>query len=137
MVADRDEISRIIREENNRLTNVVIVLQVTFVIFVVTLTVAVHSLRRFTNFTRKRCNGKKRDSSKNIQQQSTVISISIISFHFLIYILVLDGVALYNRQNPPDPEISAIYRNEEPGDPFSIFYNLPLVVIIFDATMTT
>ena len=46
MVADRDEVSRIIREENNRLTNVVIILQVTFVIFVVTLTVAILLLRR-------------------------------------------------------------------------------------------
>ena len=136
MVADRDEVSRIIREENNRLTNVVIILQVTFVIFVVTLTVAVLSLRRCTNFTKKRCKGKKHDSSKNIQQQSAVISISIITFHFLIYILVLDGVALYNRQNPPDPEISAIYRNEEPGDPFSVFYNLPLLIITFDAIVT-
>ena len=136
MVADRDEVSRIIREENNRLTNVVIILQVTFVIFVVTLTVAVLSLRRCTNFTKKRCKGKKHDSSKNIQQQSAVISISIITFHFLIYILVLDGVAIYNRQNPPHPEISTIYRNEEPGDPFSVFYNLPLLIITFDAIVT-
>ena len=136
MVADRDEVSRIIREENNRLTNVVIILQVTFVIFVATLVFAILLLRRYTNFTRKRGNGKKCDTSKNIQQQSTIISISIITFHFLIYILVLDGVALYNRQNPPDPEISAIYRNEEPGDPFSIIYNLPLLIIIFDVTMT-
>ena len=30
MVADRDEVSRIIREENNRLTKVIIILQVTF-----------------------------------------------------------------------------------------------------------
>ena len=136
MVADRDEISRIIREENNRLTNVVIILQVTFVIFVATLTVAILLLRRYTNFTRKRGNGKKCDTSKNIQQKSTIISISIMTFHFLIYILVLDGVALYNRQNPPDPEISAIYRNEEPGDPFSVFYNLPLLIITFDAAVT-
>ena len=133
MVADRDEVSRIIREENNRLTNVVIILQVTFVVFVVTLTVVILLLQRYTNLTRKRCNG---NSSKTIQQQSTVISISIITFHFLIYILVLDGVALYNRQNPPHPEISAIYRNEEPGDPFSFFYNLPLLIITFDAIVT-
>ena len=136
MVADRDEVSRIIREENNRLTNVVIVLQVTFVVFVVTLTVVILLLRRYTNFTGKRCNRKKHNSSKTIQQQSMVISISIITFHLLIYILVLDGVALYNRQNPPHPEISAIYRNEEPGDPFSFFYNLPLLIITFDAIVT-
>ena len=85
---------------------------------------------------RKGATVKKRDSYKNIQQQSTVISISIITFHILIYILMLDGVALYNRQNPPDPEISAIYRNEEPGDPFSVFYNLPLLIITFDAAVT-
>ena len=42
----------------------------------------------------------------------------------------------YNRQNPPHPEISTIYRNEEPGDPFSVFYNLPLLIITFDAIVT-
>jgi hypothetical protein len=46
-------------------------------------------------------------------------------------------VALYNRQNPPDPEISVIYGNEDPGDPFSVFFNLPLLIITFDATVTT
>ena len=46
--------------------------------------------------------------------------------------MALDSVALYNRENPPDQEISVIYRNDEPGDPFSIFYNLPLVIMTFD-----
>ena len=137
MVADREGVSRKIRAENNRLTNVIITLQVTLVIFVVILIVIVFLLRRYTNyFVQRRCNEKKLDSSEIIQQQSTVISISVISFHLLIYILALDGVALYNRENPPDPEINVIYRNEKPGDPFSVFYNLPLFIMMFDITVT-
>ena len=133
MVADRVEVSKMIRAENNRLTNIIITLQVTFVVFVVILIATVLLLQRYTNFVqRDRCNEKKLDSSEVIQQQSTVISISIVSFHLLIYILALDGVALYNRENPPDEELSEIYRNEEPGDPFSVFYNLPLLIMTFD-----
>ena len=135
MVADRAEVSKKIRAENNRLTNIVITLQVTFVIFVVALIAIVLLLRRYTNFVQIRCNGKKLDRSEVIQKQSTVISISIVSFHLLLYIVVLDGVALYHRENPPDQEINIIYRNEEPGDPFSVFYNLPLIVMIFDVTV--
>ena len=129
MVADRVEVSRKIRAENNRLTNIIITLQVTLVVFVVALMTTVLLLWRYTNLVQR---GKKLDSSEATQQQSTVISISVVSFHLLIYILALDGVALYNRENPPDQEINVIYRNEEPGDPFSIFYNLPLIVMIFD-----
>ena len=132
MVADRVEVSNTIRAENNRLTNIIITVQVTLVFFIVALTATVLLLRRYTNFVQRRCNGKKLDRSEVIQQQSTVISISIVSFHLLIYILALDGVALYNRENPPDEEISVIYRNDEPGDPFSVLYNLPLIVMIFD-----
>ena len=130
MVADNEEVSKKIRAENNRLTNIVTTLQVTLIIFVVALIAIVLLLWRYTNFVQRRRNGfqKKLD----IQQQSTVISISIVSFHLLIYILALDGVALYNRENPPDQELSVIYRNEKPGDPFSVFYNLPLIVMIFD-----
>ena len=131
MVADRDEVSKKIRAENNRLTNVIITLQVTLVVFVAALLVTVLLLRRYyTNvLPQRRCNETK---INNIKQQSTIISISIVSFHLLIYILALDGVALYNRENPPDQEINAIYQNEEPGDPFSILYNLPLIVMTFD-----
>ena len=135
MVADRVEVSKIIRAENNRLTNVIITLQVTFAFFVVALIATVLLLRRYTNFVQRRCTGKKLDRSEVIQQQSTVISISIVSFHLLIYILALDGVALYHRENPPDQEISIIFRNDEPGDPFSVLYNLPLIVMIFDVVV--
>ena len=132
MVADRDEVSKKIRSENNRLTNIIITVQVTLVVLVVALVAAVLLLQRYTNSVQRRCSGKKLGSSEVIQQQSTVISISIVSFHLLVYIVALDGVALYNRENPPDQEISVIYRNEEPGDPFSVLYNLPLIVMIFD-----
>ena len=136
MVADRDEVSKKIRAENNRLTNIIVTLQVTLVIFVVTLIAVALLLQRYTSFMQRRFNEKKLDSSEVIQQQSTVISISIVSFHLLVYILALDGVALYNRENPPDEEISVIYQNEEPGDPFSVFYNLSLIILIFDITVT-
>ena len=136
MVADKVEVSKKIRAENNRLTNIIITLQVTLVVFVVALIAIVLLLQRYTSFVQIRCNGKKPDHSEVIQQQSTVISISIISFHLLLYVVALDGVALYHREYPPDQEINIIYRNDEPGDPFSVFYNLPLIVMIFDVIVT-
>lgn len=133
MVADRNEVSRIIRDENNRLTNIVISIQVLLVFIVVTLLVSVFLLRKYTTILpQNRCASKISSGSEAIEKYSTDISVTIISFHILLYIVSLDGVALYSRKYPPNEQISTIYYGSDPGDPFSVLYNLPLLVTTFD-----
>lgn len=136
MVADRTELSRLLREENSRLTNILISIQVVMVSIVVALLVSVYLLHRYTTILpRNRCASKISSCSQVIDMYSIDISIAIVSFHILLYILSLDGVALHSRRYPPNEQISIIYHDGDPGDPFSVLYNLPLLVTIFDITV--
>ena len=133
-VADEKEVSNIIRDENNRVTNIVITVQVMVVFLVSVLLITALLLCRYTKILPKKQFVTKRTSEgpKTIQKQSITISFSIISFIVLLYILVLDAVALYHRENPPYQEINLIHHDGELGDPFSVLYNLPVIVMAFD-----
>lgn len=68
-----------------------------------------------------------------INKQAILISASVNGMVFLLYAVALDIAAIYYRNNSLLSDLEMINHKDKIGQPFDILYNLPIVVLVFDA----
>jgi hypothetical protein len=66
------------------------------------------------------------------QKQAIIIGVALVSYLLIAYIIALDFAALLYRNNPPSSIIKNIHFNNGTGDPFTLLYEIPTIVIVLD-----
>ena len=129
---NEDTLGALFEEKANQLVNTVIVLQTLGVVLMlvsvaVTVTCMVKG-RQYQRFYRVQLKHK-----PAINKQAILISASVNGMVFLLYALALDMAAIYYRNNSLLSDVDTIHHSDKIGRPFDILYNLPIVVLVFDA----
>ncbi len=66
------------------------------------------------------------------QKQAVIIGAAIISYLLIAYIIALDIATLVYRENPPNSIINKIHHRNGAGNPFTLLYEIPIIVIVLD-----
>ena len=67
------------------------------------------------------------------RKQAVIIGVALISYLLIAYIIALDSAALHYRKNPPKSIINKIHFKNRIGNPFTLLYQIPAIVIILDS----
>ena len=129
---NEDTLGALFEEKANQLVNTVIVLQtlgvVLMLVSVAMIVTCMVKGKQYQRFYRVQLKHK-----PAINKQAILISASVNGMVFLLYALALDMAAIYYRNNSLLSDVDTIHHSDKIGRPFDILYNLPIVVVVFDA----
>ena len=119
-------------EKANQLVKTVIVLQTLGVVLILA-SVAMIAACTIKGKSNQRLYSVQIKHKPAIYNQAILISASVNGTVFLLYALALDIAAIYYRNNSLLSDLEVINHKDNIGRPFDILYNLPIVVLVFDA----
>ena len=129
---NEDTLGALFEEKASQLINIVIVLQTLGVILIL-VSVAMIAVCTIKGKQGQRLYRVEIKHKPAISKQAILISASVNGMVFLLYAIALDIAAIYYRNNSLLSDLETINHKDKIGRPFDILYNLPIVVVVFDA----
>jgi hypothetical protein len=125
----------LLQKNGHQITEIVISLQC---ILIVLILVAVVTVVAVYGCSHKWCKRLQKIPIVNVyfrKKQASILAVTIVSNVIISYIIALDIAALARRKHPFNTHVLDIYNTDQPelDDPFRLLYEIPGIVIAFDA----
>ena len=129
---NKDTLGDLFEEKASQLINIVVILQ-TLGVSLILVSIAMIAICTIKGKQGQRFYRVEIKHKPAINKQAILISASVNGTVFLLYAVALDIAAIYYRSNSLLLDLETINHKDKIGRPFDILYNLPIVVVVFDA----
>ena len=129
---NEDTLGALFEEKASQLIKIVIILQ-TLGVSLILVSIAMIAICTIKGKQGQRFYRVEIKHKPAINKQAILISASVNGTVFLLYAVALDIAAIYYRSNSLLSDLETINHKDKIGRPFDILYNLPIVVVVFDA----